>query len=490
MTIRRKLTLWHAGLLALIIAVFGAAIFGVTRWTMIGTVDTNLERIADEVVENIHIVSVGQFGASRTAVVFREQDVFHAPGISIQVWQTRDQDEYIMPVLIKASGLADFEGVLDGANIGTREPIFNDVTLNSIASRVHTMPYTDGRYGVGVVQVAAPVQTIRQAIEQLLTLMFISSLVTIACAIAIGAWLSNRALQPLDNIVQAAVKIATTDDLSTRLPLQGVVGEAGRLTRAFNHMMERLEHLFKVEQRFVADVSHELRTPLTAIRGNLEIIKRYGMDDDSLEAIDSEVQRMSRLVTDLLLLARADYGEVIVDLYPLDLDTVVSEVFQQAKMLSKNRDLEVTVGHFVPIRVKGNTDRLKQLLLNLLSNAIKFTPDGGKVTIGLQPRGGWAVIYIEDTGIGIEPENLDHIFDRFYQAEPSRTHKNSQSGGIGLGLSIARWIVDAHGGKLSVESEVGAGTTFRVRLPILGKVQIKPLEIPEDKLYLPVGGEK
>jgi signal transduction histidine kinase len=185
----------------------------------------------------------------------------------------------------------------------------------------------------------------------------------------------------------------------------------------FNRLMDRLEHLFGAQRRLVADVSHELRTPLTAIRGNLDLIKRYGVDDDSLEAIASESERMARLVNDLLLLARADYGSMQIELSQVDLDTVVGEVFKEAKILAKDRDLQIHLVAIEPIRMMGNSDRLKQLLLNLVSNAIKFTPDGGQISLALRREGKMARLSVSDTGVGISADDVVRIFDRFYQAD-------------------------------------------------------------------------
>jgi signal transduction histidine kinase len=275
-------------------------------------------------------------------------------------------------------------------------------------------------------------------------------------------WLSRKALRPIEGITEAASKIAQTDDLSTRLEWDGPMDELGRLTKVFNGMMERLQDLFSVQQRFVADVSHELRTPLTAIRGNLDLIKRYGVDAESLEAIESEAERMSRMVSDLLLLARADYGGLTLELEPLDLDTVVIEAHQQAKILAKDRDLVINIDHFEPVRIEGHADRMKQLLLNLLGNAIKFTPDGGRITLSLRQSGGKAILRVKDTGIGIGAEDIKHIFDRFYQVDKSRFRTGDSSG---LGLAIAKWIVEAHHGTIGVESELGKGSTFIVEIP-------------------------
>jgi signal transduction histidine kinase len=211
-------------------------------------------------------------------------------------------------------------------------------------------------------------------------------------------------------------------------------------------------------------VSHELRTPLTAISGNVEIIKRYGPDQDSIDAIESEAKRMSRLVNDLLLLARADNGELKLNVEELDLDIVVGEAYREARILAKDRDLKVTVVDFEPVRIRGDADRLKQLLSNLLINAIKFTPDGGQIIINLRKTEHDAILQVQDTGIGISPEDLQRIFDRFYQADASRVRLDNAEG-AGLGLSIAQWIAQAHGGKIQVDSTVGEGTTFTVTIP-------------------------
>jgi two-component system, OmpR family, sensor kinase len=279
----------------------------------------------------------------------------------------------------------------------------------------------------------------------------------------VSMWFSHKALQPLEQITAAASRIAGTNDLSTRLELNGPQDELTRLASVFNHMMGRIEHMFSVQQRFVADVSHELRTPLTAIRGNLELARRYGTDDESLEAMEAETERMSRLVNDLLMLARADYGGIEIELYPLDLDTVVMEAYQQSKILLQGHDLEFKLEHFEPVRINGNADRIKQLIFNLVSNAVKFTPDGGCIEIGLEHIDNRAVLWVKDSGVGITDEDLDRIFDRFYQTEPSRHHSGD---GFGLGLSIAKWIVDSHNGTIRVSSRPNEGATFTITLPV------------------------
>jgi signal transduction histidine kinase len=231
-------------------------------------------------------------------------------------------------------------------------------------------------------------------------------------------------------------------------------------------MLARLEELFKAQQRLVADVSHELRTPLTTIQGNVDLLRRGAADDPStrtstLRAIADETTRMRRLVNDLLLLAQADSG---LKLYqrPVEMDTLLLEVYRQAQVMAQG--ITVRLGAEDQALVLGDADRLRQLLLNLVDNALKHTPAGsGEVTLTLRRAGGWVRVSVEDNGAGISAEDLPHIFQRFYRADPSR----SRPGGSGLGLAIARWIAEAHGGRIEVESQVGKGSTFTLWLPEL-----------------------
>jgi signal transduction histidine kinase len=233
---------------------------------------------------------------------------------------------------------------------------------------------------------------------------------------------------------------------------------------AFNETLERLERVFETQRRFMADVSHELRTPLTVIRGNMDLIRRTGhADAESLEAVVSEVDRMTRMVQDVLLLAQAESGKLPLGRELVELDTLMLEVFAQAKLLAQGRQ-EVRLGQEDQARVVGDRDRLKQVLLNLVANAVAYTPPGGVVTMSLACVGGWCRLTISDSGPGIPKDELPHIFERFYRVDRARTR--SAGGGAGLGLSIAYWIVRMHEGRIEVASEEGRGTTFSVWLPL------------------------
>jgi two-component system OmpR family sensor kinase len=255
--------------------------------------------------------------------------------------------------------------------------------------------------------------------------------------------------------------ISRADDLDKRIPQVGPPDEVGRLTETFNIMLDRLERLFRGQQRFIADISHELRNPLTTIRGNVDLMRRMNdVDLASLDAIQAESERMTRMVGDLLLLAQADAG-LPIRRERVELDTLMLQIYRQVRPLAEG--IELVIGVEDQAAILGDPDRIKQLLLNLVDNAIKYTPKGGKVTLGLQRVEGWAQLSVADTGVGIPTQDLSHIFERFYRVDKARSRA---AGGTGLGLSIVEWIVEAHGGKIDVQSEMGKGTTFVVWLPL------------------------
>jgi two-component system, OmpR family, sensor kinase len=467
MTIRKKLISLYAGLLGIVIIFFGLGVFSVIRATWIETVDATLHETADQVIKNSDSYQVGEFGTpSRIVLVLPHLDIFRASNILVQAWAPKEDDPTQVELRAQSDNLRDYDQPLDRNALKTNSVQFSTVNINNAEVRVLTVPLrVNGQdASFGVIQVADSLETVNQATNRLSLFMLGGGMLAVLASLGLGYWLSDQTLKPIEALTEAADNIVTAKDLETRLNWNGPMDELGRLTVVFNRMMDRLEHLFTAQRRLVADVSHELRTPLTAIRGNLDLVKRYGMDDTSLEAMQSETARMSRMVDDLLLLARADYGNLTIEMSEIDLDTVVGDVFKEARILAKDRNLLVRIHQIEPVRLKGNADRLKQLLLNLIGNAIKFTPDGGQIGLALRHTGDEAILQVTDTGIGIEAEDISHIFDRFYQADTSRA-RITNTGGAGLGLSIAKWIVEAHGGTIDVKSTPGVQTTFTVRLP-------------------------
>lgn len=287
----------------------------------------------------------------------------------------------------------------------------------------------------------------------------------VAALVAIGA-VAGRVLRPIDWMTQTARRIAASRDFLHRIEEPPHHDELGRLAVTFNEMLASLDDAYRAQQRFIADASHELRAPLTAIQGNLELIRRHPTmtpedREEALAEADREASRLGRLVADLLALARADAG-IAIKRQPVDLDAVALDAFSTARQLARGHTL--TIEPFDPVRVTGDTDRLKQLTLILLDNALKYTPATGSVTLGLQPIDNSAELIVTDTGVGIPAADLPHVFERFYRADPARSR---DPGGTGLGLPIAKWIVEQHGGTIAIASTAGVGTTVTVRLPAL-----------------------
>lgn len=460
MTIRTRLTFWYSGLLTLIVVTLSIAVLMLHRLSLMSTIDQFLRQSADKVLQSLSFTGDDQ----DPQISLSQDSALRIPSVSVQIWRT---GEGIPAQLVDAS--QDMEDVQepfdpDHLHASTRFEVSHD--MRGVPMRILTQPITTPQgVHVGVIQLATSMQTVERFTDTLLLSMVIATTSAILISIGLGIWISGRILKPIERITDTAASIVNANDLSTRIPYEGPMDEIGKLTAVFNQTMERLAHLFSVQQRFVADVSHELRTPLTSILGNIELMQRYGAEPDLMEAAHRETERMTRMVNDLLMLARADNGELKVNRQPTSLDGIVLEVYEQAHLLAGKRPLKIVLGKLEDVRIHGDNDRLKQLVLNLVNNAIKFTPDGGKITLEVYQQAGKGVLVVSDTGIGISEADQKRIFDRFYQADNSRTQR-SKSDGAGLGLSIAQWIAQAHEGHIEVHSELGKGTSFRISFPL------------------------
>ena len=454
MTLRTRLTLWYTAVLALVLVAFGGAVYTLLSLSLVRQIDTTLNIAADEIrlafrrdVGGIHLPPMA---LDLTANVY------------VQVWDAEGN--------LIATNISVAQEPFDPDRLAEAETAYSEASYEGIHLRVLTYPLASQPEGtvVGTMQLASSLTTADDAQRALLVLLMGGGLIAVVLAALVGWTTAAAALHPLEQMTETALQITHADDLSRRIPLSSPAeGEVGRLIVAFNETLERLENLFETQRRFLADVSHELRTPLTTILGNLDLMRKMGqLDAESLDAITSETQRMKRLVQDLLVLTQAESGNLPLGKEEVELDTLVLEVFQQSKVLAKDR-VEVHLGQEDQARVTGDRDRLKQVLLNLMSNAIEYTPAGGSVTLGLACVGDWARVTVTDTGPGIPQDELPHIFERFYRVDRSR--KRTERGGAGLGLSIAYWITRSHDGRLEVASEVGKGTTFSVWLPQSGK---------------------
>jgi len=430
---------------------FGGLVYGLVSVIMVNNIDQSLQTSSDEIIALLKINRGEQFDARSISTYEPSENIY------IQVWGSNHELQISRPTGWKVA--------LDqNAWVGS-ETTFSTSTVNGLHLRVLTTPLVSMRGPAGILQVGVDLglmDIIQGTLTKILIFLTIS-------AMLITAWLTwlltKRGLAPLTTITHIATQISNADDLARRIPINEFRNdEVGYLALAFNKTLERLETLFGSQRRFLADVSHELRTPLTVIKGNIGIIRKFGVDEESLSGIENEVDRLTRLVGDLLLLNQAESGVMPLDRMKVDLGSVLMDVMQQASVLAGKR-IKVKLVNIDQAIVNGDPDRLKQVFLNLISNAIAYTPEKGTVEVNLCKEGSMALFSVKENGAGISPEDLPHIFERFYRGDKSRTH--TATSGFGLGLSIAKWITEKHGGKIEVESQLKQGTTFRVYLPLV-----------------------
>src|SRR2546421_6305356 len=321
----------------------------------------------------------------------------------------------------------------------------------------------------GALLVAADVRTAELAVAQLLSTLLLILPIGLIAAILVGSWIARGALQPVDRIISEVREITDGRSLHRRLAEPMVQDELGRLAETLNQMMTRLGRSFAALRRFTADASHELKTPLTVLRGGVErAITTPGLPQDTLATLEEtlqEIKRMTQLVDALLTLARADEGIAPLHREPVDLRGIVEEVRETGELLAEQSGVRVeVVTPPEPIVVSVDATRIRQLILNLLTNAVKYTPPGGTVRMQLGSANGRVALSVADTGIGIAPGDLPHIFDRFWRADSART-RTGERPGAGLEPPIAKWSAGELGGRIDVVSRPGRGTTFTVTLP-------------------------
>jgi signal transduction histidine kinase len=344
--------------------------------------------------------------------------------------------------------------------------------------RYFVRPISEAGPNVAAVVSAAPTSGFVVSPPRLLTAMLWTVPFILVVSLVIGYLLVGRTLKPVDLIVDEVEAISDGRSLHRRLAEPTSYDELARLTVTLNAMLSRLEKSFGTLRRFTADASHELKTPLTVLRSGIERSLTHPTTSpevmETLEETLLEVNRMAELVDSLLTLARADEGRAPLHLDDLDLSEMLAELAETASILGEQASVNVTVEvPPEPIRMHADRGRLRQLLQNLLSNAIKYTSAAGEVWIGSALDDGNVVFTVRDSGMGIAPGDLEHIFDRFWRADPARSRTGSRPG-AGLGLAICKWTAEAHGGSIEVQSKPGRGTTFTVSLP-LGLDQDQPL---------------
>ncbi|HLO28921.1 MAG TPA: HAMP domain-containing sensor histidine kinase, partial [Anaerolineales bacterium] len=453
MSLRLRLTLLYSTLMGGILLVISAAVIIVVTALLFNEIDNTLDAAHRVILNKITINALGKIETNLTPTDVNSN-------VYMQVWGLDGE------LQSRFGTLPNFiDKPFDQEALHTSRPVYRNKSQDDLHIRVLSVPLQQRGRIIAILQVASSLEVVNAARLNLTDILSVIWIVAVLFS-GIVVWFTlGQTLKPLGAITETVEQINRADDLSRRIPYQGPDDdEIGNLVGSFNQTLERLEALFTSQQRLLADVSHELRTPLTVIKGNVDLMRRMkSLDEESLTSIDQEAGRLTRLVGGLLLLAQAETGKLALNMKRVELDLLLTEVFQEMSILARSK-VHLRLNEIDQAYINGDRDRLKQVLINLVANAIQYTPQGGEVFLSLERIGEQARIICQDTGPGIPAEDLPHIFERFYRAEKSRTRKETT--GFGLGLSIANWIVERHGGRIEVNSQEGKGTTFAIWLPL------------------------
>jgi two-component system OmpR family sensor kinase len=474
-TIRRRLTVWYTVALAVTVLAFGTALYIERRQASVRELDQRLS-LESDLAHRWLTQSYKVLGRIVTNSGLRPS---LDPAISAYLEPARD---YLV--------VADTAGQVLALSDVTRS--LNAEALQRLTGSLATLPLTrhggvlalgppngkvrylvvpvdDAGPGIGGLLVATPTRQASFGPTDLLRSMLLIAPVILVSAGLVGYWLAGSSMRPVEGIMDEVDAISDGRSLHRRLavPLSG--DEMARLALTVNGMLARLEQSFASLRRFTADASHELKTPLMVLRAGVErALVHPGTPSEILQSLDetlAQISQMTEMVENLLTLARADEGRAPLAVEECDLREVVADVAETAGILGE--EAGVTAGHTMPetpVRLAVDRHRIREMLLNIVTNAIKYTPRGGSIVLALVENEDAVTFTVRDTGIGIAAGDLPHIFERFWRADPARSRTGDRPG-VGLGLAIAKWIAEAHGGSITVQSRPGRGTMFIIRLP-------------------------
>lgn len=440
-SVRVRLTLWYTVILAGIVLALFLAVFFSVKASLIRQLDRDVESEFQAIVQSLaeepnELSEFETEGADRVFQVVQGNDVlFETPAF-------------------KMSGLRV---------VGPSAPAVTHTAATPAGTRFRLKT---GRVGAELVlTVAVSEVPVRAALRTLMVIFILALPAGLMLAAIGGSVMARRLLRPVDLMAARAEKISA-ESLSSRLPVGDPRDEFGRMAGVINGMLSRLEEAFERLRRFTADASHELRTPLSAIQSVGEVALQEDLDAaayrDRIGSMLEEVGRLSRLVDSLLTLTRADAGVLATDQKDIDLARLAARAVDDMRPLAEEKRQDLSLTAEGPVLVRADEATLRLALVNLLDNAVKYTPASGTITVRLLVRGQEALLEVADSGPGIPAGDEERIFDRFYRADPSRS---GQAGGAGLGLAIAKWAVEANGGRIELESGGAGGSTFRLVLP-------------------------
>jgi heavy metal sensor kinase len=477
--LRFKLTLWYVLILGILLISFSGFLYLTLSKSLHRDVDNKLRSLA-ELIASESASPLSKFGFGNLDQALEASMNLRPIGKFIQVLDESGnigrKSDNLKNVQLPISLTA-----LKNASKG----VITFETNRSFANtplRIITFPVLEHNHVGKIVQVASSLEDVEDALNTLLIILVIAVPLALLVASLGGQFLANKALRPVDRITQTA-RMITSQNLNQRIEPPKVKDEISRLIETFNDMISRLDQSFRQVKQFSADASHELKTPLTILKGEVEVaLRRERTHQDYVQILRSnleEINRMSQIVEDLLLLSKADSGEIRLDREDINLTEILSEVVAQMSILAQSKNLHLeTSNHHGEIHIFGDPLRIRELFINLIENGIKYTEEGGSIHIhltkemwhdgdlsswGKGEQAEFAKVTVSDTGIGITEEDQERIFNRFFRVDKARSR---EQGGSGLGLSICKWIVEAHQGEIRVESELGKGSSFIIKLPL------------------------
>jgi two-component system, OmpR family, sensor kinase len=482
--IRALLTLWYTAVFATLILLFCFILYTTLKASLASGIDTALHLRTQQIAGGISYESgkitiqdvtgelpgldtnatTGDPNATIQADVRSDVNV----GILVRILDTKGQIIYISPAFHAL--------VVPSTSIS--QPLHGTpwqgtvIAHNGQAVRLYSAALTDNGNIFGVVQVGGSLEQLTTTLQSItIALLLITPFVLLLSAFG-SYWLAKGALRPIHRLTLSARNIKA-GDLHRRVPVPQTKDEVQALALTLNEMIRRLDQAFTQQRRFVADASHELRTPVTVIRNITEIALAQPLNLEEhlavLQDLNAEAERLGQLINDLLTLARADEGQIQLDRELVRLDLLAYDVAASIESLAIERGIALQIEKMEPATVEGDTARLILAMMGLVDNALTYTNAGGTVTLSVEVTGTSTCFSVHDTGIGIAPEDTAHIFERFYRADPARSRS---AGGSGLGLAIVDWVVRAHGGSITVESQVGKGSIFRMTLPMAASISV------------------
>ena len=457
-SVRIRLTLWYAGVLALSLIAFALVIYYAAGnifherqdESLRSTAQTVASAYVEEFAEAHSLTKAGEIVLSEITFPNRYVQLTDNSGKPIAASANLSGSTIALPAAVFADARAHG---------------FSHATVNGL--RVTVVPLSPDQT-LGYAAVAEPLSVVEAGLGELRRDLFAGAFLVLLLASGGGYFLARKSLAPIASMNSQTQRISA-ENLSARLDLTNSRDELGRLATTINDLLARLESSFKEQQRFIADASHELRTPLAVLRGETEValgktrtVEEY---QQSLSLIQDEAERLSRIVEDLFILARQPINtRAALNKERVSLNDAVRDCARAAQVLAVRKGVRLKLEHDSPsIALNGDEELIRRLILNLLDNAVKYTPSGGEISLALGRQNGSAEIVVRDTGIGIPEASQPRVFDRFYRVDKARARA---MGGAGLGLSIAQWIVEAHGGAISIVSTPGKGSTFTVVLPV------------------------